>query len=205
VIFFFGACFVLAVTGLSLRTALDVRRVAVLELENITDPLMAIHNRRYLERRLDEEVARASRYGLALSILMIDIDHFKNINDAFGHHAGDLVLTALGKLIADACRDSDIAARFGGEEIVIIAPNTTALAAVPLAERLRRAVESAALLPAGESSPGRPVRVTISIGVAELGEHARDVPGILASADKALYRAKNAGRNRVEFSASLDP
>jgi len=197
VIFFFGACFVFAVTALSLRTALDVRRVAVLELENITDPLMAIHNRRYLERRLDEEVARANRYNLPLSLLMIDVDHFKNINDTFGHGTGDLVLTGLGKMIADACRDSDIAARYGGEEIVIIAPNTKASTAMILAERLRLAVEAAALLPTGGSHAGAPTKVTVSIGVAELGEESRDVASLLASADKAVYRAKREGRNRV--------
>lgn len=204
-VFFFGACFVLAVTGLSLRTAIDVRRVAVLELENITDPLMAIHNRRYLERRLDEEVARANRYGLPLSLLMIDIDHFKDINDTLGHPVGDHVLTALGKLIGDACRDSDIAARYGGEEMVIIAPNTVAATAALFAERLRKAVESTALLPADASNSGQPVHVTVSIGVAELGEHARDLAGLLASADRNLYRAKSAGRNRIVAGGSLDP
>mgnify|MGYP001610888990 CR=1 FL=1 len=197
VIFFFGACFVLAVAGLSLRTALDVRRVAVLELENITDPLMAIHNRRYLERRLKEEVERADRYGLALSLLMIDVDHFKNINDTFGHHAGDHVLVGLGKLIGDVCRDSDIAARYGGEEMVIILPNTDAAGALKFAERLRQMVESASLLPADASKDGQPAPITISIGVAQLDEQVRGVAGILASADKAVYSAKRAGRNRI--------
>lgn len=204
-IFFFGACFVLSVTVLSLRTAFDIRRVAVLEQENITDPLMEIYNRRYLERRLNEEVARANRYGLPLSILMIDIDHFKNINDGFGHQVGDLVLVGLGKLIGDSCRDSDIAARYGGEEIMVIAPNTTAASAVQFAERLRRAVESAALVPADAARDNRPVGITVSIGVSELGEHDRDVPAILASADKALYHAKDTGRNRVACNGSLDP
>lgn len=197
VIFFFGACFVLVVAGLSLRTALDVRRVAVLELENITDPLMAIHNRRYLERRLKEEVERADRYGLALSLLMIDVDHFKNINDTFGHLTGDHVLVGLGKLIGDVCRDSDIAARYGGEEMVIILPNTAAAGALKFAERLRQMVESASLLPADASKDGQPAPVTISIGVAQLDEQVRGVAGILASADKAVYGAKRAGRNRI--------
>ena len=197
VIFLLGACFVLAVSGLSLRTALDVRRVAVLELENITDPLMAIYNRRYLERRLNEELARANRYALPLSLLMIDVDHFKNINDTFGHSVGDHVLVKLGELIGNVCRDSDIAARYGGEEMVIVLPNTTATGALKIAERLRQMVESASLLPADAHKDGQPAPITVSVGVGELGEQVRDLAGIIASADRALYSAKRAGRNRT--------
>lgn len=204
VIFFFGACFVLAVATLSLRTALDVRRVAVLEHENITDALMGIHNRRYLERRLVEETQRAKRYGLPLSLLMIDIDHFKNINDTLGHQVGDLVLTGLGRLVGEVCRNSDVAARYGGEELCVIAGNTTAANAILFAERLRQAVECAALIPAGATGGGQMPPITISVGVAELSASARDAPGLLAAADKALYRAKNAGRNRVVFSQAPD-
>jgi diguanylate cyclase (GGDEF)-like protein len=136
---------------------------------------------------------------------MIDIDHFKSINDEFGHQVGDRVLAGLGKLIADSCRDSDIAARYGGEEILTIEPNTAASSAGQFAERLRRAVEWAALIPADAAHNDRQLRITVSIGVAELDGHTRDAPAILAHADKALYHAKSMGRNRIALSGSPVP
>jgi len=96
-VFFFGAVFVWLVTALSLQTVVDLKRMSTLEHENITDALMGIHNRRYLDSRLDEEVARAKRYGLELSVLLMDIDHFKEINDRYGHQVGDLTLANLGR------------------------------------------------------------------------------------------------------------
>jgi len=118
-VFFFGAGFVWLTATLSLHTAIDIRRVTVLEHENITDPLIGIYNRRYLDRRLQEEFIRARRYSLPLSVLLLDIDHFKRVNDAYGHQVGDLVLSYLGKLLLSAIRATDIIARYGGEEILI--------------------------------------------------------------------------------------
>jgi len=199
-VFFFGAVFVWLTTSLSLQTAFDVRRVTLLEQESITDPLIGIHNRRYLDRRLDQEVGRARRYDLPLSVLLIDIDHFKQINDTYGHQVGDLLLKHLGKLLADTIRDSDVAARYGGDELLILAQNTTASSAAVLAERLRQHVETHPLMLSKKSNPRSEVRVTVSIGVAGFDHQMTDGQGLLKYADEALYQAKQEGRNRVIIS-----
>ena len=203
-IFFMGWCSVLIVNVLSLHTALDVRRVAVLEHETITDHLMGIYNRRYLDRRLDEEVARVRRYGPPLSVLMIDLDHFKRINDTYGHQVGDIVLVNLGKHIEQAIRKSDLVARYGGEEIVVLAPNTTGPTAATLAEKLRQKVESSVLVPP-EKCHGETIHVTVSIGVAEFGQSNGDGRALLERADQAMYRAKSEGRNRIAIQSSPMP
>ena len=197
VVFFLGGWFVLLISFLSLHTAIDVRRLTILEVENITDPLMNIYNRRYLDRRLVDEVARARRYDLPLSVLMIDIDHFKKINDTHGHPVGDQVLSYLGKLITATVRTTDTVARYGGEEILVVASNTLADTAEKLAERLRLVVENAAFETNRTQDEDNPLRVTISIGVAFLGKNTGDVQTLVHSADEALYRAKRGGRNCV--------
>jgi diguanylate cyclase (GGDEF)-like protein len=197
-VFFSGAIFVLLVNIFSLQTALDLRRISALEHETITDPLMGVYNRRYLERRLREEVARAQRYHLPLTILLVDIDHFKLLNDTRGHPVGDCVLVQLGKLVMNTVRFTDIVARYGGDELLIIAPNTPAGAAIRLGERLRHVVEQTHFLPS-DLSEDRILPFTISIGIALLGAVHPDGAALLASADEALYRAKHDGRNRVEI------
>ncbi len=204
-VFFSGACFVWVANSLSLQTALDVRRVAALEHENITDPLMNIYNRRYLDRRLVQEVTRAIRYNLPLSILLLDIDHFKNINDTHGHQIGDLVLKALGKILLDAVRTTDIVARYGGEEILIIASNTPGSSVALVAERLRHKVESSVLVPPDAKNNQEAIQITISIGVSDLSRGNNDVPTLVADADRALYRAKQEGRNRVTIGLGINP
>jgi diguanylate cyclase (GGDEF)-like protein len=196
-IFFFGAVFVRLTANLSLKTAIDVRRVSLLEQENISDPLIGIYNRRYLDRRLEEEYARAMRYSLPLSVLLIDIDHFKDINDTYGHQVGDLVLSHLGKLFLQAVRETDIAARYGGDEIMIITPNTTPTLAGVVAERLRQHVEIQELVL--KNLPNKPleISVTVSIGVAGLSQENTDIQRLIQKVDKALYLAKQKGRNRV--------
>lgn len=201
-VFFLGACFVLLVGRLSLETALDVRRISFLEAENRTDPLLGIYNRRHLERRLKEEAARASRYDLPLSVLLLDIDHFKAINDAHGHAVGDAVLEKLGRVTETAVRDSDIVARYGGDEILVILPNTRGPDAARMGERLRQDVEHAAFAPPGEGDERPPVRMTVSVGVASRGRGGRGVAGLLKDADDALYGAKQEGRNRVKLTPS---
>jgi len=119
VIFFFGAVFVLLVSTLSLETALDVRRIYTLEQESITDALTGTYNRRYLDRRLDEEVLRARRYGFALAVLLLDIDHFKQINDEHGHPFGDGILASLSQIVMNSVRKTDVVARYGGDEILV--------------------------------------------------------------------------------------
>jgi len=195
--YFLGGYFVVLVTIVSLQTARDVRRVAVLEEQSITDPLMGVYNRRHLERRLEEEVGKANRYGLPLAALLLDLDHFKRINDEHGHAVGDQVLRALGDLLLDAVRKADIVTRYGGEEVLVLAPHTSLAEGCLLAERLRASVVSKPLVPESETKDGQPLRVTVSIGVAALGPEANDGPALLKAADEALYRAKRAGRDRV--------
>jgi diguanylate cyclase (GGDEF)-like protein len=200
-VFFFGAGFVWLTVTLALRTAIDIRRVAVLEQENITDPLLGIYNRRYLDRRLQEEFTRARRYSLPLSLLLLDVDHFKRVNDTYGHQVGDLVLNYLGKLLLSVIRATDIIARYGGEEILILTPNTTLSAAAMLAERMRQHVETHELVLTSEPDKRQAIRITISIGVTELGRDVANTAELVHNADAALYRAKEEGRNRVVLGA----
>jgi diguanylate cyclase (GGDEF)-like protein len=196
-IFFFCSCFVWLVNTLSLQTALDVRRISMLEHENITDSLIDVYNRRYFDRRIDEEFERAYRYGLPLSILMLDIDHFKRVNDTFGHQGGDSALIGLGRLLIDTVRNTDIVARYGGEELCIITTNTQGTSALELAERLRVLVDAADLVAADEKKGLPPIHLTVSIGVSTLHQGIKTAAELIKHADIALYSAKKQGRNRV--------
>jgi diguanylate cyclase (GGDEF)-like protein len=205
-IFLGGAVFVYMVSSLSLKTALDLQRIYVLEQESITDPLMGIYNRRYLERRLVEESLRATRYNQPFSLFLLDIDHFKKINDTYGHQIGDIVLKKLALVIIGSVREVDVVIRYGGEEILVILPNTTEANAVELAERLRQNIEEAIMIEADPVKNLPAVHVTVSIGVsgyrsADGWDNSRRV---VERADKALYRAKNQGRNRVVLSDEND-
>ncbi|MEZ4665631.1 MAG: GGDEF domain-containing protein [Thermomicrobiales bacterium] len=157
--------------------------------ESQMDALTGLANRRGFDARLSEEVARSRRYGHALSLLMIDIDDFKQVNDRFGHGTGDESLRATARAIESSVRSIDIAARYGGEEFAVILPETTADGAVVVAERIRRANESSTV----------PVETTVSIGGAELDPSDADGSRLIASADAALYVAKRSGKNRVEL------
>ncbi len=166
-------------------------RQALSRLEQlaIRDKLTGLYNRRKLDESFAVEVSRAERYGRPLSVIMLDIDHFKEVNDTHGHPVGDAVLTQTAERLQAALRTSDIAGRWGGEEFLIICPETPLETAMQLAERLRLDYEAYDFMAAG--------RLTASFGVAahrkgHLANH------ILLSADEALYRAKNGGRNRVE-------
>ena len=159
-----------------------------------------LHNRRYLDRRLQEELSRASRYRQPLSCLFIDADHFKRINDNYGHQAGDSVLRELANRIRSQLRASDVATRYGGEEFALLLPQTSLNEALLLAERIRMEVaQTPVYLENGEELP-----LTVSIGVSEtlpmLGKSRHKEVGehLLASADQALYQAKANGRNRIE-------
>jgi diguanylate cyclase (GGDEF)-like protein len=196
-VFFLGACFVWLTARLSLQTAVALMRISLLEQENIADPLTGAFNRRYLDRRLSEEVARARRHGLPLSILLIDIDLFKQVNDGHGHQTGDQVLAFFAELVKRMLREPDILARYGGEEFMVIAPQTPHQGAIVLAERLRTRLESNSFrLPNGQSGTLE-IRLTCSIGVASLGGEQDCTEKLVHSADENLYRAKREGRNRV--------
>jgi diguanylate cyclase (GGDEF)-like protein len=196
-VFFAGGCFVWLTFWIALRTVRDVRRIALLEQENITDHLTGVYNRRYLDRRLDEEFARARRHVQPLSVLMVDIDHFKNVNDAQGHATGDVALGHVGHLVLNTARSTDIVARYGGEELLVIAPNTPPSQALVLAERVRRRIETEVL--EIERAPNERVslRLTVSVGVAALEWDMAGPAQLIEAADRAMYRAKAGGRNRV--------
>lgn len=165
--------------------------LALVTEQSITDQLTGLKNRRALLGALKEELNRSGRYGFPLSLMMIDVDHFKAYNDAFGHAAGDVALKTVAALIQDHCRVPDFAARYGGEEFVVVLPNTDAEGGFVLAQRFREAVETAEL---------HGQRLTISVGVATT--QAGTANELLDAADKAMYQAKFEGRNRV-VSATL--
>jgi len=171
--------------------------MTALQYENVTDHLIGIHNRRYLDRRTDEEISRARRYDTQLSLLLLDIDHFKIVNDNYGHQIGDRVLMSLGQMLFREVRDTDIVARYGGEEIAVLAPQTSVASAIELAERLRRSVEKSIMVPANEYEKRQAITITVSIGVAGLDKEIVDHQSLIHRADKALYGAKQQGRNRV--------
>ncbi len=169
-----------------------------------TDVLTGWNNRRYLSVRLSEELARARRDKSGIVCLMLDVDHFKRVNDTWGHAAGDAVLRDLAQRIESQVRASDVAARYGGEEFVVVLPNTLVESATLLAERIRTAISNAPFdLPCGET-----VNVTVSIGISEVhpGPDDNDLKTIgdslVARADVALYAAKSAGRDRVIVEAA---
>jgi diguanylate cyclase (GGDEF)-like protein len=154
------------------------------------DGLTGLFNRRYFDSRLVDEVTRAARYGGGVSVLMIDLDHFKKINDEFGHMVGDDVLRAISALFLRQLRKVDVVCRYGGEEFAVVLPATQGASAAAVAEKLRRAV-------ANNEFAGVPYPVTVSIGVAEFPAHGITRDDIVRAADAALYNAKEAGRNQV--------
>ncbi len=196
-ILFGGSIFVVIVCLLTLTTINDIQRIYILEQENINDPLMGIFNRRYLERRLNEEINRSKRYNLSLSLLMLDVDHFKKVNDTYGHQIGDIVLKKLAQIIVDLARETDFVARYGGEEIVIVLPNTPISAAALMAERCRNQVLKKLIIGSDESG-GKPIGgITVSIGVSSIQDENRDINKLIENADMALYQAKERGRDQV--------
>lgn len=155
------------------------------------DPLTAMANRRSFDESLEEELARAERYGRALSILFIDVDHFKAVNDDYGHSAGDGALKELASVIGDCLRPADLPSRWGGEEFVVLLPETACVEALRAAERIRASVEHHAF------SFADGVGLTCSIGTSSWPDDAEDAQGLLRLADDAVYGAKRRGRNRV--------
>ncbi len=159
------------------------------------DPLTELFNRRYFTEQADKEFIRAQRYKLSMALISIDIDHFKSINDKYGHPAGDKVLVAVSKQLQTSLRQTDILARIGGEEFSILLPETSAVSAMALAERIR--IKQAELRIIGEWQGE--ITLSVSIGVSSF--HATDeaFDSLFSRADKALYQAKNSGRNKVSY------
>ena len=168
----------------------EVRRLS------LTDSLTSLHNRRSLMERLNEEVHRCQRYNRSLSLIMADIDHFKQYNDTYGHQDGDELLREVAAVLRNHVRKPDFVARYGGEEFVIVMPETDCERALILADRMRAAVKS--LDSSGEENQSGK-RVTMSLGIAELPTDAVDAESLIREADKALYQAKESGRDRVSL------
>lgn len=171
---------------------------AAIELA-VVDPLTGLNNRRFLETHLTQALDKAARKGQPLSLMILDIDHFKAVNDTYGHDAGDEVLKVFARRIKRVLRGADLVCRLGGEEFVVVMPDTPLPIAARVAERVRAAVENERF--PTDSKGSRTIPVTTSIGIAERGAEA-DADALLHRSDKALYASKSAGRNRVTAAAA---
>jgi diguanylate cyclase (GGDEF)-like protein len=163
-----------------------------LRLESIRDPLTGLYNRRHMEASLEREELRAKRRALPVAIIMLDIDHFKRLNDAHGHEAGDVVLRELAGLVRRCIRGEDIACRYGGEEFILILPEAPLEIAQRRAEEIRLRGSELHV-----QYRDKVLTITLSLGVAAFPQHAADVRSVVRLADDALYQAKKSGRNRV--------
>ncbi len=186
-----------AVVAICIENAINTER---LKHQGLTDTLTSVNNRRYFDQRLDEEIKQLRRSGKPLSCMLLDIDHFKRVNDTYGHQVGDLVLREVAALIRAQLRGNDVLSRYGGEEFSALLADTTPDEAVEVAERIRQAVEARTF----EDPASGPFRITLSIGVVTLKippNSPVDTRGagklLVGHADRVLYEAKEAGRNRV--------
>ena len=166
-----------------------------LRAQVITDPLTGLFNVRHFRTALDIEIERTTRTGVPTALMMIDLDHFKQVNDKWGHEVGNSVLKNTSRLIGQATRQLDIQCRYGGEEFVVILPSTSLLLASQVAERLRKLIEKAEI-----DVDGEVLQVTASIGLSvRLAHEQTDASCLIKQADECLYQAKSAGRNQVRF------
>jgi diguanylate cyclase (GGDEF)-like protein len=211
--------------GQAAAAIVNARLYRTIEREAITDGLTGLYNHRHFHERLNQEFARAQRYGLPLSLLMLDIDDFKHFNDLYGHPVGDLVLAEVGRLLSEQLRRGvDLAARYGGEEFVVLLPNTRRDGAQVVGDRLVRQVAALARVASGAAPEndedartvgdrirvriataripgihdGSEPHVSVGVGVAAFPGTAGGPPELVRNADKALYLAKRLGKNRVE-------
>ena len=184
-------------TALGNQAAVAINNAQLYEMA-ITDELTKLFIRRYFNLKLEGELRRSQRYGHELSLVMADLDRFKNVNDTYGHQMGDVVLQTVADLLRKNSREVDTAARFGGEEFAVILPETSYEGALIMAERVRKAVEAAHI-------DGLPQTVTISLGIASYPHHANHAQDLIKASDTALYEAKRQGRNRTcVFAAEME-
>lgn len=190
--------------NLSFHTANVVRNLRSVEearREAVTDDLTGLYNRRACNKRLAEEVDRAQRYGRPMSVLMMDVDQFKAVNDRYGHPGGDLVLKQVAQCLARQLRQVDVAARYGGDEFMVILPETPGESAALVADRICRAIAAETVaIPSGDEVP-----VTVSIGAASFPDEVDTRDGLIAAADRALYAAKHTGRNQAGRHGQVKP
>jgi len=163
-----------------------------LRAQAATDPLTGVPNRRSFEATARREVERARRYAKPFAVLALDIDHFKRINDTYGHDVGDIVLKRLSQICLEKLRVTDFLARLGGEEFAMLLPETDIDAAATLAERLRTAIATTPI-----ATPKGALPITVSLGVAQYAPNEPTIDAALKRADEALYEAKHSGRNKV--------
>jgi len=175
----------------------NIRLRENLRQQTIRDPLTGLYNRRFLEESLNREMARCKRNGNAFAVLMIDVDHFKRFNDTYGHDAGDSTLRAISGALQRSTRESDIVCRFGGEEFVIVLPDANLQGASARAQRIVEFVRVLDIIHDGKPLPS----ITASIGLAMFPQNGETVKALIQSADKALYEAKGAGRDRIMLAA----
>ena len=176
------------VQALASQAAVAIRNARLEEL-SFKDPLTGVYNRRYFELRLEEEARRHTRFGEPLSLVMLDLDRFKNINDDFGHRAGDETLREAAQLIVASSRSFSIVTRFGGDEFAVLLVNTPKAGALKYAQRIKDVIERHRFA----HGP-----LTVSVGIAALPEDVADSHDLLPAADRALYAAKRLGRNLIE-------
>ncbi|WP_423302867.1 GGDEF domain-containing protein [Deferribacter thermophilus] len=162
-----------------------------LKIMSETDQLTKIYNRRKIERKLNSEFMRYKRYKRVFSIILFDIDDFKSINDTYGHNSGDFVLIEVSNIVKESIRKSDSFGRWGGEEFIILCPETNGVNAKVLAEKIRERVS--------KHNFGLDRNVTISVGIAEMNDKIEELDALLSQADKNLYKAKKQGKNRCIF------
>ena len=185
-----------AATTISEQLAIGISNInlrEVLRRQSTVDELTGLYNRRYFDETLRRELFRAERMRASLAVVMIDLDHFKRMNDTYGHEAGDLVLRTVGRCLREGVRRSDIACRYGGEELVLVLPECDAAAARACADTIRKTISALQLHYVDATLP----QVTASFGIAMWPAHGEDAHALVHSADRALYEAKHGGRNRV--------
>ena len=182
------------------RAALRTKHLQDLLIEHAhIDPLTGLPNRRALMERLQCEWSRIERHGGEMSFIMADLDHFKSINDLYGHHVGDKMLQETARVIAEQCRDNDLPARYGGEEFSIVVPDESAHTALHLAERCRHKIEECCIVVREEN-----IKVTASFGIAD-SKGVASIEEMMRRADEALYWSKKAGRNQVQTNFAKSP
>jgi diguanylate cyclase (GGDEF)-like protein/PAS domain S-box-containing protein len=178
----------------------NLRLLETLRHQSIRDPLTGLFNRRYFEETLEREIKRAERNGRPLSLMMLDVDHFKSFNDTYGHAPGDDLMRDLSELLYSHTRGGDVACRFGGDEFLLLLPETSFEAALRRAQELREAVEGFE-----GAHTGVAVRITVTVGVATFPDHAGDMGSLVSAADEAMYRAKREGGNAVGEAVPQEP